>query len=474
MQSAAEAAENKPLRIKAMNAAPVTTPAVVESEADKQKRLKAFEASLVEADALLNAGKSQEAYNLLEPLDFEYSGNVRFDYLLGIAALDSGLPDKATLAFERVLAVDPNFAGARLDMARAYFQLGDLPRAKTEFAAVLKQEPPEAARVAIEKYLAAIESTEQSKKTQLSGYVEGALGRDTNVNNSTSQAQVAVPALGNLVFTLSPTNLKTPDYYYTAAAGGEVNHDLTELVGEHAGKVGLAGVKWGVYGGADLRRRGNKSMTAFDNGSIDTRAGITLGIGEDVVRLGGSLSQFSLAHVTNRNAYGLSGDWRHSFTPTDQLNLFGQYGLNRFSDTAMKVNDFNLMVVGTGYLHLLDEGKAAIFSSVNYASEKAVQDRADGNKSGFGLRVGGQMSLLETADVFANVGYQAGRYSKENVAFLASRSDKQYDFSLGSNWHPDKFWSVRPQLGYSNNKSNIPIYSFDRVDASLTLHRDFR
>jgi hypothetical protein len=40
-----------------------------------------------------------------------------FDYLLGIAALDSGKPDRATIAFERVLAVNPNFAGARLDLA---------------------------------------------------------------------------------------------------------------------------------------------------------------------------------------------------------------------------------------------------------------------------------------------------------------------------------------------------------------------
>ena len=88
----------------------------------------ALEKLLSEAEALLNSGKSDEAYKLLAPMDFEYSGNVRFDYLLGVSALDSGHPDKATLAFERVLAVEPNFAGARLDMARAYFHLGDLAR----------------------------------------------------------------------------------------------------------------------------------------------------------------------------------------------------------------------------------------------------------------------------------------------------------------------------------------------------------
>src|ERR1035437_9210718 len=91
----------------------------------------ALEKLLTEAEALIQGAKPIEAYALLDPKDFEYSGNSRFDYLLGISALDSGHPDKATLAFERVLAVDPNFAGARLDMARAYFHLGDLARAKT-------------------------------------------------------------------------------------------------------------------------------------------------------------------------------------------------------------------------------------------------------------------------------------------------------------------------------------------------------
>ncbi|NNM80359.1 MAG: hypothetical protein HKM01_07890, partial [Gallionella sp.] len=77
----------------------------------------AREQVLRDAEALMRAGKPAEAYALLEPLEFERSGEVRFDYLLGIAALDSGKPDKATLAFERVLAVNPNYTAARLDMA---------------------------------------------------------------------------------------------------------------------------------------------------------------------------------------------------------------------------------------------------------------------------------------------------------------------------------------------------------------------
>ena len=123
---------------------------------------------LRDADALIKNGNPAAAYTLLKPLEFERSGEIRFDYLFGIAALDSGHADKATLAFERVLTMDPNFAGARLDMARAYYQLGDLLRAKTEFETVSGQNPPELAKATIQKYLDAIASHEQAKKTRIS------------------------------------------------------------------------------------------------------------------------------------------------------------------------------------------------------------------------------------------------------------------------------------------------------------------
>jgi tetratricopeptide (TPR) repeat protein len=432
-------------------------PAVVKSVT--VTKVDALEKLLSAAQALLNIAKPADAYNLLSPMDFEYSGDVRFDYLLGVSALDSGHPDKATLAFERVLAVDPNFAGARLDMARAYFHLGDMARAKTEFDAVMKQDPPQTARLTIEKYLNAIESAKKAKNNRYSAYVEGAIGRDSNVNNSTSQSEVAVPALGNLVFTLSPTNLKTPDNYYSVAAGGEVNHSVTD--------------NWGVYGGVDLRKRGNRSLTSFDASSVDTRAGIFLNTGDEMFRLGATLGKYTLAETAYRDSIGLTGDWRHNLNKNNQLNVFGQYSRNRFSQSEMQLNDFNQTVFGTGFLHILPDGKTALFGSINLGNEHAVFDRADGDKTGFGLRVGGQTSIHESIDTFANVGYQIGRYNKENVAFQATRNDKQFDVTIGGNWHWNKLWTMRPQISYSKNNSNIQIYGFDRLDASITVRRDF-
>jgi tetratricopeptide (TPR) repeat protein len=428
------------------------------------------EKPLRDAEALMKAGKPAEAYKLLAPLEFDRSGEVRFDYLIGIAALDSGKPDKATLAFERILAVDPNFAGARLDMARAYYQLGDLPRAKTEFETVARQNPPAAARTTIQKYLDAIAAQQTAEQTRFSAYLEGAIGRDSNVNNSTSQSQINVPVFGNQTFTLSPTNLKTADNYLGLAAGGEVSHNLNP--------------HWGLYAGTDIRQRNNQTEANFDTQSLDGRVGMTYTDGEkNIFRIGTTGGRYNVARLHNRDSGGVNADWRHIFSPANQVSLFVQRSRNYFKDPTITINNFTQTTLGTGWLHVLADGQSLLFGSLFLVNEDDTAPitpsnpsggRADGNKRALALRVGGQTALSEATEFFAHAGYQLGSYDKTNAAFLRERVDRQADATVGANWHWDKNWTLRPQLNYSRNYSNIVIYSYDRMDFSLTIRRDFR
>jgi hypothetical protein len=74
---------------------------------------------------------------------------------------------------------------------------------------------------------------------------------------------------------------------------------------------------------------------------------------------------------------------------------------------------------------------------------------------------------------------QFSRFELANAAFSSptesvTRDDKQYDANVGLNWHYDKAWTVRPQISYLRNNSNIVIYQFDRTDVSITIRRDFK
>ncbi|OGT07852.1 MAG: hypothetical protein A3J49_16240 [Gallionellales bacterium RIFCSPHIGHO2_02_FULL_57_16] len=452
-----------------------------EAEAKKQAELEAREKPLRDADALLKDGKPAEAYALLEPLEFDRSGEVRFDYLLGIAALDSGKPDKATLAFERVLAVNPNFAGARLDMARAYYQLGDLPRAQTEFQEVLKQNPPKAAHDTIQKYLDAIASVEAAKQTRISGYVEGVVGHDSNIANSSTQTFTFAstsPWSG-----LFPGNQLPPAAKFTGAyeginAGAEISHSLN--------------ANWGVFAGADLRQHGNMTQTAYDTVSTDGRAGVMYAEAQDVYKLSLTGGQLYTANSMRRDSLGVSGEWQHVFSPANQMSVFVQYGQNRASgfpptspttDARIEGNTDQL-VLGEGWVHIMADGKQALFGSIYAGKEVDVAPvispglpnggRTDGEKRFAGLRVGGQAAITEQLDGIASLGWQSAIYSNLNNLVMAKRSEDIYDLTVAANWRLDKLWTVKPQVAFSRKDSNISLYSFDRTDVSLTIRRDFR
>ncbi|MGH8722626.1 MAG: surface lipoprotein assembly modifier, partial [Burkholderiales bacterium] len=60
------------------------------------------------AKALLQRKDAVGAYKLLLPLEPQRAGDPEYDYLLGIAALDAGDPERAVFALERVLALQPD------------------------------------------------------------------------------------------------------------------------------------------------------------------------------------------------------------------------------------------------------------------------------------------------------------------------------------------------------------------------------
>lgn len=420
----------------------------------------AADLDMVRAERLMSENKAAEAYLLLSPFEDQYAGDPRFDYLLGIAALDSGRADKATLAFERVLAVNPNFAGARLDMARAYYQLGDLPRAKTEFETVQKQNPPPAARQTVERYLKAIEERSKIRQTQITGFAEFSFGHDTNVNNSSSSTTVKVPALGNLIFTLDPSNVQRADNYTTYAIGADINH----IIGE-----GVA-----LYGGVSARQRINRNADTFDYGSYVAQGGVSYSTQSALFRLGVNAENFNLDHSPNRNSSGLTGDVRYLLDPANVLLGFAQYNRYRFEQAALTVNDFDQTLLGGGYLRLFADGASAITMNGFVGSENAINNRADGNKDITGLRLGGQYRLRDDLDLFASMGAQVGKYDLVNAAFQTLREDKQYDGVVGVTWRWDRDWTVRPQVLRIRNDSNIQINDYKRTDYSVTVRRDFR
>jgi tetratricopeptide (TPR) repeat protein len=97
--------------------------------------------SLAQAHAALRAGRAATAERLLRALVARYPGEVNCLWLLGAALLDQNKFPESIATLAGVLTRAPDFAPARVDLARAYRSDGDPARAREEVRRVLEKLP---------------------------------------------------------------------------------------------------------------------------------------------------------------------------------------------------------------------------------------------------------------------------------------------------------------------------------------------
>jgi outer membrane protein len=414
---------------------------------------------LEQAEALIKAGKSEEAYKLLEPHEVVGAGDLVYDNLLATAALESGRPSKATFIFERILAVEPGYVGVRADMGRAYFALGDYGRAKIEFESVLAvKNIPLDLRGTVEQYAKAAEARSQAKKTVATGYAEFGVGRDNNIGSTTDQATLELPAFG-LYLPAPPTGLKTPDSYSTLGLGGEITHQLTD--------------NWGVFGGGDYRGRNYRDNTDLANGSLDLRTGVSYSGGAWLVRGGLTGGKFWQKGELLRNSVGATADWRLSVEGGTQYSAGLSANRATFAQAALSKEDMNTYALNVGWLKSLGDGSTVISLTGSAGLENSIGGRDDGDKRFWGPRVFVQKTFSEALGGYASLGATKASYVAVNPLYLFARDEVLYDIALGLTWTVAKGLSIRPQLSLAKNVSNADLYSYDKADFSINARYDF-
>src|SRR5690606_21170695 len=134
----------------------------------------------------IRRGEAEAAYAALAARLDLYAGDPEFDYLLGMAALDSGHPGPALLAFERVLLVAPDHLQARAELGRAYLAAGEYENARAAFRDVASRDIPPEARRLVGRYLDELARLEARHRIAITGLVGLEIGYDTNANVGSS------------------------------------------------------------------------------------------------------------------------------------------------------------------------------------------------------------------------------------------------------------------------------------------------
>lgn len=412
--------------------------------------------TLDDAQSLMQAGKPAQAYEMLAPALTEHGQDGKYLYAAAVAALDGGKPEAAIPLFEQTLQLDPENGGALIDLGRAHFALGHAAEAKARFQAALKLAPPATVTVVINKYLAALAEQERALAPVFRAFVEGGFGHDNNINNATSQSQVAVPLFGNALLTLNPTSVSTRASYSVVAAGAEAIKPLDN--------------RTAAYAAVSITARNYSGHGNFDNLAPELRGGIMFAEGRNFFRIGAFGSQYRLDGNHNRDTLGINGDWYYVASPKDRAGLFAQYADYRYKD-VLATENFEQSLLGGSWSHRYNE--ATEISAALFNARESASRRIDGDKDTWAGRLNLQHTVSEKILISGGLGYQESSYERQNPLFLATRHDRQHDVSLSATYRFDKDWSLRGQWAHIDNRSNIALNKFDRNDISFVVRRDF-
>lgn len=417
----------------------------------------AFAAPADDVKALLLKGDAKAAYELAKK-HTDQLGKPEFDFYFGVAAIDSGNAGEGVLALERYIINHPGNREAQLELARGYFVLGDYIRAREEFSAVLRANPPAAVVTNIERYMDAIRAREAVYRTTTGAFVEFGLGHDSNINGGVSNANISLPGLG--ILTIGQAGVRTSASFMQLSAGANVSHPVAPGVALFAGING------------DFKAHG--SHQEFDQNNLGATGGISYLKEKNLFRASLSYSTLNVDYRSFRDVTGIAGEWMHQVDELQTVSGAVQYAKLNYAG-ANTARDSSLKGISAGYRrNFVAPWQPLVSLSANYAKEDNERNRDDLARDIYGLRAVIAASPAPKWAVSAGATYQQSNYDARDFLFADTRRDRYYGVDFNASYAINRAFSVRGEAVLSRNNSNNDLYEYKRAMVAVKLRYDFK
>ena len=402
-------------------------------------------ADLSRARQLIEQGRYQDAYELLQPFQSDAGDDAAFNLLLGEAALRTQRAEQAKMLFERSLAVQPGSIEAHLGLGRAYLALGDYARAKIEFETVLR-----------------FDDLPASLQQQAEIYAEAALAYAAGRRALT--AGYAIVGYGNYRTGArggGPTN----DGFFAARVGGNVNYELSD--------------RYSLDGSLDYRFRNYDNDDRRNDSDLRWNGAISRNVGEGnwVAGLRGRVSYRGDSNY--RNDFGAYGNYRLRLDPDNQVAAGLEVRQRRYPTGPLRERTRNIVELTGSWTHSLLDGKAS-FTLAGQAGREFNTERADGDANFFGLSPSLNFTVTDKLGGFVFVWWQNDRYNIERLGAdgdrlvgIGTRNDNLYEVGGGLTWQFAPKWSLNPEILYIRDQSNILANNYSSTEIWITLRLDF-
>ena len=423
------------------------------------------DAELARAQQLLQNGQATEAFTLLDALESQLSDNLSFNYLHGLAALDSGQPGIAIFSLQRASLQDPAFAGARLELARAYYATGNFDRAEREFEQLLILKPPAEVEAVIDRYLAAGKLRRKQYSPSASLRLAAIAGYDSNANSGLDRTTVPGLLLAGQAVELPEANRETRSAFHGGSlkltgqlpinAAWRMSATISSELKNYSNASQVDSFGYGVQAGADYSRE-NFAVTS----QLSTQQ---QSIGDDI------------DYDSNRAAvavlYQLSDDWL--------LRSGIGYGQLRFN-SPLKNRDVNQQDFTVSAHRFFTEGwlsSVALSSFLGRDRRPSGRDAdsEDWSRKLLGLQLAFNVRLSSKWQLSPQVTAIQADFDDSFGLSAASRRDLTRIYGLGLKRQQllCTECSLTLAVNHLNQSSNDPRFDFDSTNIALSMERSF-
>jgi tetratricopeptide (TPR) repeat protein len=413
----------------------------------------AADVDLARAEQLVREGRYEEAYELMIPFEARNRDDAEFNSLLGESALRSGRAGMALEFFGRSLEAAPESIDAHLGLGRAYLAMGNYARAKIEFEMVLRfDDLPIDIHQQVEIYARAAEDYASGVRFLSYGYAITGFGNySVNATDGTDE------------FGGSDTD----DNFLSLRGGGGFNYQLS---GNYLLDVTL-----------DYRFRDYDNGDRRDDKDLRWNGAINRSLGDNSLLVGLRGRNSYRGNGDYRNDYGIYGEWRHTQSPDDQLDIAFEFRRRDYPRGPLRERSRNIAELTAGWTHVIGAGAASLSLNASGGREFATDDRPDGDSNFFGLSSTLSFTLTDTLGGFMFVWWQNQRYNIErinvdaadNILGISERNDDLYELGGGLSWQFARGWSLNPEILYIRDESNILAAEYSSTEIWITVRKDF-
>ena len=408
---------------------------------------------------LVQKGRAAEAYAAGK----RDAGNAgpEFAYYFGVAAIDSGHAGEGVLTLERYLAQFPADERARFDLARGYYALGDLLRARASFETVLRNRPSAERRATVERFLDSIQARASQRASASSLYFDLGAGVDSNAASGLGASAIEAPMLDGLLS--PPPGARRGAGVLLAGAGARYARPL-------AGALSLqAGVRYeGSYRLGSFDRQ-------LDRDALGGYGELNLLHGRDQYRARLSYSALTADDGRYRNLSALGGEWQRQIDELSSLSLFAQYADLEYPAAAAR--DSNLYALGAGWRRAFVQRYLPVVQvEALYGREMSAASpvREDLSRDLYSLRAGVSATPWPRWGVSGGVRYTGSRFDAPDPALAATRGDDYYGLDAGLSYRWSRQLTLRADYLHADNRSNLAAYEYGRSLLTLRMHYDLQ